>query len=118
MVNKFRRLIPIISLVLWDVLCVILSLYIAVKLCHPHSVINMPVFLNLGTYDVFLSIIFVLFNALFGCYSSVLRHIGLKDAIRQFVAVLFSVTGLYLLDLFSVVNIFLPNNTFSYGIEI
>jgi len=118
MVNKLRRLIPIISLALWDVLCVILSLYIAVKLCHPHSVENMPVFLNLSTYDVFLSVIFVLFNALFGCYSSVLRHIGLKDAIRQFIAVLFSVTGLYLLDTFSVVNVFLPNNTFSYGLEI
>jgi len=118
-VNRVRRAIPFVCLVIWDVFSAILSLYISVKIRHPYvTEATSSSFINLSTYYLFITVIFVTISILFGCYSSVLRHIGLRDAIRQFVAVAISVFGLYILDTTEVVNIFLSNNSFSYTIEI
>lgn len=117
--NRVRRAIPFVCLVIWDIISAILSLYIAVKIRFPYSnEATAAVFVNLSAYYLFLTASLVFISILFGCYTSVLRHVGFKDAIRQFVAVLIAVGAVYILDITETVNILLSNNSFSYDIGI
>ncbi len=113
--NKFRRTIPFVCLMIWDALSAVFSLFIAIKLDNPHSTIETSAdYANLPAYYVFYIVILIAVSLLFGCYSTVLRHVGFRDAIRQFIASAITVVGLYVLDLTAVVNILLPSRGFSY----
>ncbi len=116
--NKLRRIIPFVCLIIWDALSAVFSLFIAIKLDNPHSSIETSTdFANLPAYYVFYIVILISVSLLFGCYSTVLRHVGFRDAIRQFIATAITVAGLYILDITAVVNILLPSRGFDYELN-
>lgn len=116
--NKLRRIIPYFCLIIWDALSAIFSLYITIELRHPRATQDATVFANLAAYYPFIVIIFIAVSVLFGCYSTVLRHVGLRDAVRQFVAVAISVLGLYILDITEIIDYFHDGHGFTYEIGI
>ena len=65
--NRVRRAIPFVCLVIWDVFSAILSLYISVKIRHPYvTEATSSSFINLSTYYLFITVIFVTISILFG----------------------------------------------------
>ena len=116
--NKLRRIIPYFCLIVWDALSAIFSLYITVSQRFPKGV-GTTAFTVLSTYYPFIVVIFIAVSLLLGCYSTVLRHIGFRDAVRQFIAVTISGFGVYILDITGIVDFFhIDVHNYSYDIGI
>ncbi len=106
---KFKRWLSTALLMIWDCFCVFISLYIGFSLRYSSkAAYNNPLHIppayyeNLPLYVLIFTLIMVALNALFRCYSSVLKRVSFNEAFRQLCA---SWIGFCLFCLFE--NVFL-----------
>lgn len=114
---KIKRWLSTAMLMLWDCFCVSVSLYIGLRLkydskSYPSSSLFIPpsLYENLGYYIVIFSIIMMILNSAFGCYSSVLKRVSFNDAFKQLVSAWLGFVGFYYSEKLMFISGILPNN--------
>ncbi len=95
--RTFKRVLPMLLILLWDAVSVALSLYLALRLVYLTGIPNfyrtyMPVFM------VGLMAIVVFFNLLFGCYNRVWASMSFIDILTQATAVFLDLCVIFLVD--------------------
>ncbi len=95
--QRIKRVLPSIILILWDVVSVALSTYMALQLVYftgipPYYLTYMP------TFIAALATIVVVFNLICGCYNRVWSSFSFRDILYQIVAILLDLAVIFLVD--------------------
>lgn len=97
--KKLKRLLPIILLIIYDCLCVALSLTVSAVANLAYFPGSMASFFTYGWfYYPALLVIFVLISAIFQRYSGILKHFELSDVAYQSLAVVCSYSLFFIVD--------------------
>jgi FlaA1/EpsC-like NDP-sugar epimerase len=97
--KTIKRVAPIALLVIWDIISVTVSVTIAIRLRFPtQPYMPLSYTANLPSYIVIFSLLMVIISVICGCYSGVLKHVGLNDAVRQLIAVVISCGAFFTVD--------------------
>ena len=97
--QRIRKAVPVILLMLWDIVSAGLSVYAAFALCYwidsgvPDYYTN-----NQFLYMIGVALVVVFFNAVFGNYSSVWRSFGINEVYRLLPAVVMDIAVFFLVD--------------------
>ena len=95
--DKLIRRLSTLLLVLWDVLSVGVSVYLAIRLVYFTGIPNFYT-TYFWAFAGGLSAVLVLFNMLFGCYNRVWSSLGFRDILFQIMTGLLNVGVLFVLD--------------------
>ena len=95
--DQLVRRLSTLLLVIWDILSVIVSVYLAVRLVY---VTGLPPFYSTYFWGFAggLSAVLVLFNLLFGCYNRVWSSLGFRDIMFQLMTGVMNVGVLFVVD--------------------
>ncbi|MBR6548117.1 MAG: polysaccharide biosynthesis protein [Clostridia bacterium] len=98
--QKMKRILPLCAIVLWDIVSVVISFYLGIKLVYltgmpPVYAENLPLFLTA------LSVIVIAFNCICGCYNRVWSSFSFRDILFQTMSVLMGVTVIIVTNIIS-----------------
>lgn len=94
-----KALVRRMPLMLWDIICVALSVVVSIRLRFPTQANLPPRYIALlPTYIIVFSAIVLLVNLLIGCYNGILKHVGLNDILRQLISSVLCVGLFYTAD--------------------
>ena len=102
--QKFKRVLPVILLLIWDVLSVAASVFIAFHLTYWASV---PSYFqnHRFLYICGISFIMVVLNAVCGCYNGVWRNVSFSDLLRLLLSSTLGAAAIYVADKLAVLYI-------------
>ncbi len=95
--DKFIRRLSTLLLVLWDILSVGASVYLAIRLVYFTGIPNFYT-TYFWAFAGGLSAVLVLFNLLFGCYNRVWSSLGFRDILFQIMTGILNVGVLFVVD--------------------
>ena len=97
--QKIKRIFPVVALIWWDIVSVICSVSLAIKLTF-WMYVKVPKYYesHMVVFIAAISAIVIVCNAICGCYNRVLRTISFSDVVRQFTAVLLEMGVLFVVD--------------------